>query len=75
MKITIDTTNKTVQVNDTVTLDELLCTLESLGIDYVEYKLIPDIQTVHYPSINTPEMPWDGSNVYYIEPSLTSISY
>ena len=74
MKITIDTTNKTVQVNDAVTLDELLCTLESLGIDYVEYKLIQSYQIISYPQTNFPETPWDGSTVYYKEPSLTSIS-
>ena len=71
MKITIDTTNKTVQVNDTVTLDELLGTLESLGIDYVEYKLIQSYQIISYPQTNFPEMPWDKSNVYYREPSIT----
>jgi hypothetical protein len=70
MKITIDTTNKTVQVNDTVTLDELLCTLESLGIDYVEYKLIQDVQI---PSINIPHTyiePWKPYCTYNTESSI-----
>ena len=77
MILSIDTTNKTIQVKSTVNLDELLRTLESLGIDYIEYTLIPDVQIMKYPSINIsdiPNHPLDRSDIYYREPTITSTS-
>lgn len=48
MKLTIDTTNKTIQIEQTCTIEELLKEIKELNIDY-NYTLIP---TYNFPVWN-----------------------
>lgn len=54
MKLEIDFTLKTIKVLDEITLKELLDTLESINIEYTEYKIVgyipPFIMHQSYPS-------------------------
>lgn len=76
MKITIDSTNKTIQIEQEVIIDELLKELESLNIDYTEYKLIPQYAPFSPLSIpiGIPNYPWDpygnGTKIWYTTSTL-----
>ena len=39
MKLTIDTTNKTIQIEQTCTIEELLKEIKELNIDYSLYQI------------------------------------
>lgn len=41
MKLTIDTTNRTIQIEQPVTIHKLLEELDNLNIEYTEYTLTP----------------------------------
>ena len=49
MKITIDTTQKTIQIDEPILIFELLEQLDELGIKYYEYSIIPKIITWNSP--------------------------
>lgn len=60
MKLTIDTTAKTIELKEEIIIDELLRELEKMNIDYTEYKLnITPKEYISFPSPTTPERnPW-----------------
>ena len=58
MKLTIDTTNRTIQIEQPVTIHKLLEELDNLNIEYTEYTLTPLYYNQVYPSFPTlPTLP------------------
>ena len=53
MKLTIDTTNRTIQIEQPVTIHKLLEELDNLNIEYTEYTLTPLYYNQVYPSFST----------------------
>lgn len=50
MKLTIDTTNRTIQIEQPVTIHKLLEELDNLNIEYTEYTLTPSYYNHVYPT-------------------------
>lgn len=67
MILTIDTTNKTIKLQDTFTLEELHNTLIELGIEDYSITMTRDIQYVPTitPPIEFPKYPWEQAPIMY----------
>ena len=68
MKLTIDTTNKTLQVEQICTIEELLKEIEELNIDR-SYNLIP---TYNFPVWNGYSQPVPLSGQVVVQPLTTT---
>ena len=73
MKITIDTVNKTIEVNDGATLDEVMDFVNKLNIDIKEYRLVQKSETVFIPyhitqpKINPITPYWKPTDEFYFD--------
>ena len=64
MKITLDTINKIITLEESINLGELFDGLDTLGIDFNEYKL-DIVQPVNTPWIQPWIQPWSPYYVTY----------
>ena len=75
MKLTIDTTAKTIRIEEKVSVTELIDYLTTMNVNIEEYSIEPSIVLQYYPWFPTiPDYQIINTGTPYIPPSPTTIS-